>query len=171
MIRESLLILSLYSFNFQDFIFLITSVIDIFAATIIAISTFQAIIPMMKVTVISTLDVRNRLPSSTSAQEKLVQRNDSRDTKQKGYWIKKNFVRGLLLALELESANAILKMGLFTSIMIETQQPSSHLQDKSWKAAMKGISDEMNRRGGLSSDLSISGGLLCQQNEFTAASP
>lgn len=127
MIRESLLILSLYSFNFQDFIFLITSVIDIFAATIIAISTFQAIIPMMKVTVISTLDVRNRLPSSTSAQEKLVQRNDSRDTKQKGYWIKKNFVRGLLLALELESANAILKMGLFTSIMIEMQQPSLQL--------------------------------------------
>lgn len=127
MIRESLLILSLYSFNFQDFIFLITSVIDIFAATIIAISTFQAIIPMMKVTVISTLDVRNRLPSSTSAQEKLVQRNDSHDTKQKGYWIKKNFVRGLLLALELESANAILKMGLFTSIMIEMQQPSLQL--------------------------------------------
>lgn len=127
MIRESLLILSLYSFNFQDFIFLITSVIDIFAATIIAISTFQAMIPMMKVTVISTLDVRNRLPSSTSAQEKLVQRNDSRDTKQKGYWIKKNFVRGLLLALELESANAILKMGLFTSIMIEMQQPSLQL--------------------------------------------
>jgi hypothetical protein len=81
MIRESLFIYSLYSFNFQDFIFLITSVIDIFAATIIAISTFQAIIPMMKVTVISTLDVRNRLPSSSSAQEKLVQRNDSRDTK------------------------------------------------------------------------------------------
>lgn len=127
MIRESLLILSLYSFNFQDFIFLITSVIDIFAATIIAISIFQAIIPMMKVTVISTLDVRNRLPSSTSAQEKLVQRNDSHDTKQKGYWIKKNFVRGLLLALELESANAILKMGLFTSIMIEMQQPSLQL--------------------------------------------
>ncbi len=93
MIRE--LLLSLYSFNIQDFIFLITSVIDIFAATIIAISIFQAIIPMMKVTVISTLDVRNRLQSSSSAQEKLVQHNDSRNTKQKGYWIKKNFVRGL----------------------------------------------------------------------------
>ena len=127
MIRESLLILLLYSFNFQDFIFLITSVIDIVAATIIAVSIFQTIIPMMKVTVISTLDVRNRLPSSTSSQEKLVQHNDSRDTKQKGYWIKKNFVRGLLLALELESANAILKMGLFTSIMIEMQQPSLQL--------------------------------------------
>ena len=127
MIRESLLILLLYSFNFQDFIFLITSVIDIVAATIIAVSIFQTIIPMMKVTIISTLDVRNRLPSSSSSQEKLVQRNDSRDTKQKGYWIKKNFVRGILLALELESANAILKMGLFTSIMIEMQQPSLQL--------------------------------------------
>ncbi len=128
MIRELLLILSLFSFNIQDFIFLITSAIDIFAATIIAVSTFQAIIPMVKVTIMSTLDVRNRLPSSSSpsAQEKLVQ-HDSRDTKQKGYWIKKNFVRGLLLALELESANAILKMGLFTSIMIETQQPSLQL--------------------------------------------
>ncbi len=125
MIRELLLLL--YSFNIQDFIFLITSTIDIFAATIIAVSIFQTIIPMVKVvkvTIISTLDVRNRLPSSSSAQEKLVQ-HDSRDTKQKGYWIKKNFVRGLLLALELESANAILKMGLFTSIMIEMQQQQS----------------------------------------------
>ncbi|MBD0359600.1 MAG: hypothetical protein ICV56_02685 [Nitrososphaeraceae archaeon] len=123
MIRELLLLL--YSFNIQDFIFLITSTIDIFAATIIAVSTFQTIIPMVKVTIISTLDVRNRLPSSSSAQEKLVQ-HDSHDTKQKGYWIKKNFVRGLLLALELESANAILKMGLFTSVMIELQ-PSLQL--------------------------------------------
>jgi hypothetical protein len=127
MIRELLLLL--YSFNIQDSIFLIISTIDIFAVTIIAISTFQTIIPMMKVvkvTIISTLDVRNRLPSSSSAQEKLVQ-HDSRDTKQKGYWIKKNFVRGLLLTLELESANAILKMGLFTLIMIEMQQPSLQL--------------------------------------------
>jgi hypothetical protein len=123
MIRELLLLL--YSFNIQDFVFLITSAIDLFAATIIAVSTFQTIIPMMKVTIISTLDVRNRLPSSSSsAREKLIQ-HDSYDTKQKSYWIKKNFVRGLLLALELESANAILKMGLFTSIMIEIQQPSS----------------------------------------------
>ena len=66
MIRELLLLL--YSFNIQDFIFLITSAIDIFAATIIAVSTFQAIIPMVKVTIMSTLDVRNRLPSSSSAQ-------------------------------------------------------------------------------------------------------
>jgi hypothetical protein len=84
-------------------------------------------VKVVKVTIISTLDVRNRLPSSSSsAQEKLVQ-HDSRDTKQKGYWIKKNFVRGLLLALELESANVILKMGLFTSIMVEMQQPSLQL--------------------------------------------
>ena len=69
----------------------------------------------------------HRLPSSSSAQEKLAQHNDSRDKKQKGYWIKKNFVRGLLLALELESANAILKMGLFIPIMIEMQQPSLQL--------------------------------------------
>ncbi len=128
MIRE-LLLISLFSFNIQDFVFLITSTIDIFAATIIAVSIFQTIIPMVKVTIISTLDVRNRLPSSSSssAREKLIQ-HDSYDTKQKGYWIKKNFVRGLLLALELESANAILKMGLFTSIMIEMQQQPSSLQ-------------------------------------------
>ena len=96
MIRE-LLLISLYSFNIQDFIFLITSTIDIFAATIVAVSIFQTIIPMVKVTIISTLDVRNRLPSSSSsAREKLIQ-HDSYDTKQKGYWIKKNFVRGLIL--------------------------------------------------------------------------
>ena len=32
---------------------------------------------------------------------------------------KKNLVRGLLFALELESANAILKMGIFTSFFVD----------------------------------------------------
>lgn len=34
--------------------------------------------------------------------------------------IKKNFIKGLLLALELESANAILKMGIFTSLITQS---------------------------------------------------
>jgi hypothetical protein len=33
---------------------------------------------------------------------------------------KENFIKGLLLALELESGNAILKLGIFTSIMTGT---------------------------------------------------
>jgi hypothetical protein len=32
--------------------------------------------------------------------------------------IKENFIKGLLLALELESANAILKIGVFTSSLV-----------------------------------------------------
>ena len=39
---------------------------------------------------------------------------------QKQSIIKKNFIRGLLLALELESANAILKMGIFTSLITQS---------------------------------------------------
>jgi hypothetical protein len=39
--------------------------------------------------------------------------------------LKENFIKGLLLALELESANAILKMGVFTSDLVGISTTSS----------------------------------------------
>jgi hypothetical protein len=39
--------------------------------------------------------------------------------------LKEYFIKGLLLALELESANAILKMGIFTSSLVGISSTSS----------------------------------------------
>lgn len=82
-------------FNTANIISLITKTIDFFAALIISISAIQTISP-----IIISLSKTNR--------------------KENGYYNKdnvtiKNFINSLLLALELESANAILKMGLFIS--------------------------------------------------------
>lgn len=115
-----------YPFNVQDFIFVITSIIDVFVATIVAISIFQVIIPMLKVTIKSLLFIDNRTFPSLPISNKRVAREEEDENiqdellQQKMYFLKKNFIRGLLLALELESANAILKMGIFTSIISGT---------------------------------------------------
>ncbi len=114
-----------YPFNVQDFIFVITSIIDVFVATIVAISIFQVIIPMLKVTIKSLLFIDNRTFPSLPISNKRVAREEDENIQdellqQKMYFLKKNFIRGLLLALELESANAILKMGIFTSIISGT---------------------------------------------------
>ncbi len=116
-----------YPFNVQDFIFVITSIIDVFVATIVAISIFQVIIPMLKVTIKSLLFIDNRTFSSLPISNKRVGLEEEEEDniqdkllRQKMYFLKKSFIRGLLLALELESANAILKMGIFTSIISGT---------------------------------------------------
>ncbi len=75
-------------FNTQDIIFIITKTIDFFVVLIIGISAFQTIIPI----VISIIKVKRKENNAI-----------------------KSFINSLLLALELESANAILKMGLFAS--------------------------------------------------------
>ena len=78
-------------FNSQEIIFIITNTIDIFVVFIISISAFQTVIPL----VIYITKVKRKENIAI-----------------------KSFINSLLLALELESANAILKMGLFTSITI-----------------------------------------------------
>ena len=78
-------------FNIQDIIFIITKTIDFFVVLIIGISAFQTIIPV----VISIIKVKRKENNAI-----------------------KSFINSLLLALELESANAILKMGLFATTVI-----------------------------------------------------
>ncbi len=80
-------------FNIQDIIFIITKTIDFFVVLIIGISAFQTVIPI----IIYVTKVKRRENIAI-----------------------KSFISSLLLALELESANAILKMGLFASIAIST---------------------------------------------------
>ena len=75
-------------FNTQEIIFILTKTIDFFVVLIISISAFQTLLPI----VISIIKVKRKENIAI-----------------------KSFINSLLLALELESANAILKMGLFAS--------------------------------------------------------
>lgn len=100
----------LITFNSQDIIFLITSFIDLFAIIVIGVSVSLSIIPLLKTTIKSG--------SVTSKFSEADQESDL--TVNKRRIAKNNFIKGLLLALELESANAILKLGIFTSILTGT---------------------------------------------------
>ena len=103
-----------YLLSNQDFIHLITPVIDFLVVSVVAISIVQAIAPLMKVMIRNLASITNSFHHEPGFQEQdyLFKHN---------YCIaKKNLVRGLLFALELESANAILKMGIFTSFFVDT---------------------------------------------------
>ena len=77
-------------FDAGDIISLITRTIDLFAVLIIGVSAVQAMVPLITSVVIDSLKRNNDLPI-------------------------KGFINSFLLALELESANAILKMAAFAS--------------------------------------------------------
>jgi hypothetical protein len=98
------LFLPFSSINFENITFIITSIIDIIAITIIAITIIQIIIYFFK------YNVKSPVISSSNS--------DSTN-------IKKIFISGLLLALEFEAANAILKMGVYTSLAIDKSVLSS----------------------------------------------
>jgi hypothetical protein len=105
----------LFTFNnIQAITFLITSFVDLFAIIVIAVSVSFSILPLMKTT------IKSILFASKSAVKKSEEEDKEDQMKNKGKIAKENFIRGLLLALEFESANAILKMGVFTSILTGT---------------------------------------------------
>ena len=78
-------------YNISNIVSIITKTIDFFAVLIIGISAIQTIAPI----IISLIN--------------------SNKKNQSGFFSIKSFINSLLLALELESANAILKMGEFVS--------------------------------------------------------
>jgi hypothetical protein len=103
----------------QNIISIITSVIDIFAIVVVAVSVFTTILPLIKSSIASSLPFVIKSSSDRqAATENYVLRRRV---------LKENFIKGLLLALELESANAILKMGVFTSGLVGTSIMSSSL--------------------------------------------
>ncbi|MDQ3837335.1 MAG: hypothetical protein M3270_10445 [Thermoproteota archaeon] len=119
--------------SFYNLIQLVIQLIDIMAILIVLISIIQSIKPFLSYIVRATFR-----PSSQISKEDNGNNTDtSTDTKSKRLLIndrynssKKSFVNGLLLVLELESANAILKMGVFTSSSVGLnslllQSPSS----------------------------------------------
>lgn len=112
---SSFILLSILS-DAQSVISIITSIIDTFAIAVIAVTIFTTILPLLKNTTSSLLFCIKSLPDKQSAAE--------------NYALKRrvlidNFIKGLFLALELESANPILKMGVFTSSLVGISITSS----------------------------------------------
>ena len=87
-------------FNVQNIIPIITKTIDLFVVTVIGASALQTALPALR----STMGFHQK-------------------TKENNITIK-NFIKSLLLALEMESANAVLKMGMFT---MNTSNVDSHV--------------------------------------------
>ena len=105
------LVLSLFLsyINIEDIIFTITSLIDIIAVSVIAVSVIQTIY---------YLSIYNFKSILSTAKTKTISNSNN---------IKRNFITGLILALEFEAANTILRMGIFTSLVID--KSSSTISD------------------------------------------
>jgi uncharacterized membrane protein len=92
--------------NIENIIFTITSLLDIIAVSVIAVSVIQTIY---------YLSIYNFKSILSSAKTKSISNSNN---------IKRNFITGLILALEFEAANTILKMGIFTSLVIDKSSPT-----------------------------------------------
>ena len=103
-------------FNSQDIISLITSIIDVFVIIVIGISVSFSMLSLLKTGIKSILFTFN----SSKGHSKEKEKEESEQITIRRKVAKENFINGLLLALELESANAVLKLGVFTSILTGT---------------------------------------------------
>ncbi|HEX6672647.1 MAG TPA: hypothetical protein VF084_10465 [Nitrososphaeraceae archaeon] len=92
--------------NIENIIFTITSLLDIIAVSVIAVSVIQTLY---------YLSIYNFKSILSSAKTKSISNSNN---------IKRNFITGLILALEFEAANTILKMGIFTSLVIDKSSPT-----------------------------------------------
>jgi hypothetical protein len=92
----------------QSIISIINSIVDIFTIVVIAVTVFTSILPLIKNVAALSLSfiIKSSKDRQKTTEENYLLRRRA---------VKENFIKGLLLALELESANAILKMGIFTS--------------------------------------------------------
>ena len=87
----------------QSIISIITFAIDMFAIAVIAVSVFTTILPLIKTS--AALSLPFVIKSSSSSSDRQSATENYVLSKRAA---KKNFIKGLHLALELESANAIL---------------------------------------------------------------
>jgi hypothetical protein len=93
--------------NIEYIIFTITLVIDIISISVIAVSVIQTIYYILIYSFKSLLSSAKTTSISNSTN------------------IQRNFITGLILALEFEAANTVLKMGVYTSLAIEKSSSSS----------------------------------------------
>jgi hypothetical protein len=95
----------------QGFIQSITTTIDLIAIVIVVVSVYQGIVSYISQSVLPQMKITKSNAAYDNRRD--VGSDLSNNPNRK---VKQNFVSGLLFALELESANAILKLGLFTSM-------------------------------------------------------
>lgn len=91
-----------------EFLVLITTMLDVFAVTIVAISVFQALI--------SSVFKHVSYPFSFLSNRYDIQIKISKDHKVQSYKVSsspRNLIRGLLWGLEFESTSVIIKLGIF----------------------------------------------------------
>ena len=91
-----------------EFVVLITTILDVFAVTIVAISVFQALI--------SSVFKHVSYPFSFLSNRYDIQIKISKDHKVQSYKVSsspRNLIRGLLWGLEFESTSVIIKLGIF----------------------------------------------------------
>lgn len=117
MLSQTPILLSIFS-DAQNIISIITSIVDIFAIVVVAVTFFTSTFPLIKSAAALSLPF---LIKSTTERRKTTEENYLLRRRA----AKENFIKGLLLALELESANAILKMGVFTSSLVGISTTSS----------------------------------------------
>ena len=96
--------------NIEDIIFTITLVIDIIAISVIAVSVIQTIYYLL---IYNFKSLLSSAKTTSISNSNIIQRN---------------FITGLILALEFEAANTVLKMGVYTSLAID-KSSSSILSD------------------------------------------
>lgn len=93
-----------------EILVVITQILDVFAVTIVTISVFQAL-------AFGTLK-RFSFPFSNITNTYDIRSKNSNDYKFHVFKVSsstRTLIRGLLLALEFESASAIIKLGIFTT--------------------------------------------------------
>ena len=97
--------------NIEDIIFSITLAIDIIAVSVIAVSVIQTIYYLL---IYNFKSLLSSAKTTSISNSNIIQRN---------------FITGLILALEFEAANTVLKMGVYTSLAIDKSPSSSILSD------------------------------------------
>jgi hypothetical protein len=84
----------------------VITAIAIMAAVIILISILQAIVPSLRYSLKTIQTINTSSANGNSSDVGSISLHNK----------KQHFVKGLLMALEFESANAVLKLGLFASV-------------------------------------------------------
>jgi hypothetical protein len=102
----------------------ITQILDFFAVTIIAVSVIQAI--LYKVTTEFNFHFSHNTNILTSKSKN--NKGLKVDSSKRNMWIR-NLIDGLLLALEFESASAIIKLGIFTTRITIPESISNNLDE------------------------------------------
>jgi hypothetical protein len=117
-------LLSVFAQDIIGILTTITHILDFFAVTIIAVSVIQAIISRVITKFNFHLSFNTNGLNSQSENNK-----DFKEESSKVNTSIRNLISGLLLALEFESASAIVKLGIFATNITMPESISNNIDD------------------------------------------